>query len=42
MIYGAILAGGIGTRMGAEKPKQYSYRRKANNNPYSGKVHIRK
>ena len=23
MIYGAILAGGIGTRMGAEKPKQY-------------------
>lgn len=23
MIYGAILAGGIGSRMGAEKPKQY-------------------
>ena len=23
MIYGAILAGGIGIRMGAEKPKQY-------------------
>ena len=23
MIYGAILAGGIGSRMGNEKPKQY-------------------